>query len=184
MTKKRRSANGLNYKQKLKKDEFTNIYSSPKAPGAALITGYDNLEVVDVDLKVFSTTPEKEEFWNTLLSLLREAIYDFDKIFSIYKTKNAGYHILYKTKDANHLKKLAKLENHTQAVIETKGKKGYVIMYPDGCVNGIEYKDIQYINDKDWHSLMSICRSFNYIIEKEDIPTQKTKQRLYRNITV
>ena len=41
-------------------------------------------------------------------------------------------------------------------------------MYPDGCVNGIEYKDIQYINDKDWHSLMSICRSFNYIIEKEE----------------
>ena len=49
-------------------------------------------------------------------------------------------------------------------------------MYPDGCVNGIEYKDIQYINDKDWHSLMSICRSFNYIIEKKDIPTpQKIK---------
>lgn len=120
--------------KKLNKDEFTNIYSSPKARGAALITGYDNLEVVDVDLKVFSTTPEKEEFWNTLLSLLREAIYDFDKIFSIYKTKNAGYHILYKTKRCQPSQKLAKLENHTQAVIETKGKKGYVIMYPDGCV--------------------------------------------------
>ena len=32
-----------------------------QAAGAALITGYDNLEVVDVDLKVFSTTPEKEK---------------------------------------------------------------------------------------------------------------------------
>lgn len=166
--------------KKLTKEEFTKIYTSHKAAGAALITGYDNLEVVDVDLKVFSTTPEKEEFWNTLLSLLREAIYDFDKIFSIYKTKNAGYHILYKTKRCQPSQKLAKLENHTQAVIETKGKKGYVIMYPDGCVNGIEYKDIQYINDKDWHSLMSICRSFNYIIEKEDIPTpQKNKNNVY-----
>ena len=70
-----------------------------------MITGYDNLEVVDVDLKVFSTTPEKEEFWNTLLSLLRDAIYDFDKIFSIYKTKRC-----------QPSQKLAKLENHTLAI--------------------------------------------------------------------
>jgi hypothetical protein len=166
--------------KKLNKDEFTNIYSSQKARGAALITGYDNLEVVDVDLKVFSTTPEKEEFWNTLLSLLREAIYDFDKIFSIYKTKNAGYHILYKTKRCQPSQKLAKLENHTQAVIETKGKKGYVIMYPDGCVNGIEYKDIQYINDKDWNSLMLICKSFDYIIE-DNIIVQPKQTKTHNN---
>ena len=52
--------------KKLTKEEFTNIYSSPKARGAALITGYDNLEVVDVDLKVFSTTPEKVQYANIL----------------------------------------------------------------------------------------------------------------------
>ena len=85
-----------------------------------------------------------------------------------------------KQKDVNRLKKLLNFKNHTQAVIEIKRTKGYVIMYPDNCINGIEYSDIQYINDKDWHSLMSICRSFNYIIEKEDIPTpQKNKNNVY-----
>lgn len=165
---------------KLTKEEFTKIYTSHKAAGAALITGYDNLEVVDIDLKVFSTTSEKNEFWETLLSLLREAIFDFDRLFSIYKTKNAGYHILYKTKRCQPSQKVAKLQGHTQAVIEIKGQKGYVIMYPDNCINGVQYSEIQYITDKDWHSLMSICRSFNYIIEKEDIPApQKNKNNVY-----
>jgi hypothetical protein len=32
----------------------------------ALITGYNNIEVIDVDLKVFATLPEQTNFWNEL----------------------------------------------------------------------------------------------------------------------
>ena len=76
--------------------------------------------------------------------------FDFDKIFSIYKTKNAGYHILYKTKRCQPSQKLAKLENHTQAVIETKGKKGMLSCTRTIVLTVLNIQDIQYINDKDW----------------------------------
>src|SRR5690554_5061386 len=41
-----------------------------------IVTGFEDLEVVDVDLKVFSTTSEKTKFWDELISLLREAIFE------------------------------------------------------------------------------------------------------------
>src|SRR5690554_320170 len=84
-----------------------------------IVTGYGDLEVVDVDLKVFSTTTEKQNFWNELLSFLRDSIFDFDKKFPIAKTENEGYHILYKTKRVEGNQKLAKLKNHKEAIIET-----------------------------------------------------------------
>ena len=62
------------------------------------VTGFNNLEVIDVDLKIFSSLKEQNDFWNEFLQLLRDNIDDFDYKFTIYKTVNQGYHILYKTK--------------------------------------------------------------------------------------
>ena len=141
-----------------------------------IITGFEDLEVVDVDLKVFSTTTEKIDFWNELLELLRDAIFDFDEKFVIYKTKNAGYHILYKTKRVEGNNKLAKLKGHKEAVIETRGVGGYVFIYHDNSINDKTYFDIQYITDDDYESLMRVCKSYNYIAPTQeviDIPTKK-----------
>ena len=41
-----------------------------------------------------------------------------------FTKQKCGYHILYKTKRCQPSQKVAKLENHTQAVIEIKGQKG------------------------------------------------------------
>lgn len=164
---------------KLTPEEFSRHFKSPTTDNVGIVTGFEDLEVVDVDLKVFSTTTEKETFWKEFISLLKDAIFDFDKKFVIYKTMNAGYHILYKTKRVKGNQKLAKLKNHRECIIETRGTSGYVFMYPKNKVSELSYFNIQYITDDDWESLMRICKSFNYVVpEKDDIQIdKKTKDK-------
>lgn len=148
---------------KLSPEEFTKHFNNHSTDNVGIVTGFEDLEVIDVDLKVFSTTTEKKDFWNEFISLLKEAIFDFDKKFVIYKTMNAGYHILYKTKRVGGNQKIAKLKNHKEAVIETRGRGGYVFVYPENKISQLSYFDVQYISDDDWEALMKIARSFNYI---------------------
>src|SRR5690606_37324340 len=107
--------------KKLSPEEFTKQLNSKRAKNVGIITGFEDLEVVDVDLKVLSTTKEKNDFWIEFLEMLRDAIFDFDEKFVIYKTQNEGYHILYKTKRVKGNQKLASLKGHTEAIIETRG---------------------------------------------------------------
>ena len=155
--------------KRLSPEEFQRHLENPTTDNVGIVTGFDDLEVIDVDLKVFSTTTEKDTFWNDYLSLLRDAIFDFDKKFVIYKTKNAGYHILYKTKRVGGNQKIAKLKDHKEAVIETRGLGGYVFMYPENKISELSYFEVQYISDADWNILMKISKSFNYLEPKQDI---------------
>ena len=155
--------------KRLSPEEFQRHLENPTTDNVGIVTGFEDLEVIDVDLKVFSTTSEKNNFWNEYLSILKDAIFDFDKKFVIYKTKNAGYHILYKTKRVGGNQKIAKLKDHKEAVIETRGLGGYVFMYPESKVSDLSYFEVQYITDEDWSSLMKVSRSFNYLESKSDI---------------
>jgi len=155
--------------KRLSPEEFQRHLENPTTDNVGIVTGFDDLEVIDIDLKVFSTTSEKNNFWNDYLSLLRDAIFDFDKKFVIYKTKNAGYHILYKTKRVGGNQKIAKLKDHKEAVIETRGLGGYVFMYPENKISELSYFEVQYISDADWNILMKISKSFNYLEPKQDI---------------
>ena len=105
-----------------------------------LVTGFEDLEVLDIDLKVFSTAKEQKEFWNEFIGYLQDNILDFEDKFVIYKTKNAGYHILYKTKRIEGNLKLAKLKGHKEAVIETRGRFGYIFAYPENKNKKSYYK--------------------------------------------
>lgn len=154
--------------KRLSPEEFQRHLENPTTDNVGIVTGFDDLEVIDVDLKVFSTTSEKNNFWNEFLSILKDAIFDFDKKFVIYKTKNAGYHILYKTKRVGGNQKLAKLKDHKEAIIETRGKGGYVFMYPESKVSDLSYFEVQYISDADWNTIMKISQSYNYIEPKVD----------------
>lgn len=168
--------------KRLSSDEFIKHLEKTTTDNVGIVTGFEDLEVIDVDLKVFSTTSEKKNFWNEYLSLLKDAIFDFDKKFVIYKTKNSGFHILYKTKRVGGNQKLAKLKNHKEAVIETRGVGGYVFMYPDNKIGNLSYFDIQYISDSDWQSLMDISKSFNYVEQKIEIEPKIKK--IYNNIGI
>lgn len=144
----------------------------PATTGFGICTGFEDLECVDVDLKVFSTAQEQRDFWDEYIQLLKDNILDFDDKVAIYKTKNAGYHLLYKTKRVEGNLKIAVLKDHKEAVIESRGIGGYVFTYPDNKAGKLSYFDLQYISDKDREVIMYISKMYNYVNE---IPTIETK---------
>lgn len=138
-----------------------------------LVTGYNYLTCVDIDLKVFSTAKEQKEWWEEYLSFLEDNILDFYDKFVIKKTKNNGYHILFKSKRLTANQKIAKLKGHTGAIIETRGEGGMVIAYDSG-IGKLDYQDIQFISDKDRDILFSICNFYDYKEPVKEIkPTKK-----------
>jgi len=68
------------------------------SPKFGIVTGYNNLEVIDVDCKVLFSLKEQKEFWDEFLGFLTDNIDEFDKKFVVKKTLNKGYHILYRCK--------------------------------------------------------------------------------------
>ena len=148
-----------------------------------LVTGFEDLEVLDIDLKVFSTAKEQKEFWEEFIGYLQDNILDFQDKFVIYKTKNAGYHILYKTKRCEGNLKLAKLKGHKEAVIETRGRYGYVFAYPENKVSKKDYFEIEYISDDDRDILFSFSRMYNYVEEITIEPKKEKTDFATGNIT-
>lgn len=149
----------------------------PATYNVGIITGYDYLEVIDIDLKVFSTAQEQREFWDEYISFLKDNILDFDDKFVVYKTKNAGYHILYKSKRVQGNTKIAKLKGHKQAVIESRGIGGYVFLYDGKNVTDKTYKDIDFISDTDRDILWEISKTYNYVEPQKTIVPKKVKKK-------
>jgi hypothetical protein len=148
----------------------------PGTDNFGIVTGFQDLEVIDVDLKVFSTAKEQKEFWDEFSGYLDDNILDFKDKFAVYKTKNAGYHILYKTKRVEGNLKLAALKGHKEAVIETRGIGGYVFAYPENKVFKKSYFDIDYISDDDREILFSFARMYNFVDEKPIEPEKKKNE--------
>lgn len=130
-----------------------------------LVCGYNNLEVIDIDLKVFSSLKEQKDFFKDYMSFLQDNIDDFDKKFVIYKTQNSGYHILYKCKTIVGNSKIAKLKGHKECVIESRGIGGMVVIY-DNQISELAYHQIQEINEDDREILWEVSKSYNYIQEE------------------
>ncbi len=144
----------------------------PATEAVAIVTGYGDLECIDIDLKVFPTTEEMETFWNELISLLQDHIFDFDEKFVIYKTRNAGYHILYKSKKVKGNTKIAVLKEYKEAILESRGKGGYIFVYQKS-LNKRTYLDIDYISDEDHEILWGLLEIYNY---KQEVIPVKEKQ--------
>lgn len=149
------------------KSEIDNLSS----PLFGLVTGYNDLEVLDLDLKVFATLQEQNDFWNEYLNFLKDNIDDFEKKFVIYKTKNQGYHILYRCKKIEGNTKIARLKGHKEAIIESRGRFGMVVIY-ENQISKLSYSEIQEITERDRDIAWSISKTFNYV---EDIEIEKPK---------
>jgi len=158
------------------KDEIDALNS----PMYGLITGYKNLEVIDIDCKVFATLQEQNDFWNELHSFLKDNIDDFDKKFVIYKTKNQGYHILYRCEVIQGNTKIARLKDHKEAIIESRGVGGMVVIY-DNKISKLAYYEIQTITERDREILWSICKGYNHV---EDITIEQPKQVEFESNTI
>ncbi len=157
------------YKGGIKRKDGTEL---PATKDLGIITGYDGLEVVDVDLKVYATTKEKQDFWDSFLKLLRQRIYDFDSKIVIYKTQNAGYHLLYRCEEIAGNQALAKTST-SKALIETRGVGGYVFVYLDNKVSEGSYFDIKTISKEDRAILFEVSKSFGFV--KDDVSQEIEK---------
>lgn len=159
----------------MSKDHFQNFYSMEKTKGIGIITGFENLEVIDVDLKVIDLQKDRNEFWDEFLAFLKDNIDDFENKFIIVKTRNYGYHILYKCEVIDGNKKIARLKDKKEAIIESRGKGGYVWIY-DQFVLGNSYSDIKYISENERMILWSCCKTYNYVEQHpekfKDVPKE------------
>jgi len=142
-----------------------------------IITGYNNLEVLDIDLKVFESLKQQQDFWKELLNFWKDNIDDFESKFVIYKTVNNGYHILYRCKEITGNKKIASLKGHAEAIIESRGIGGYVFIY-DKSVNRL-YSEVQEISVKDREVLWQIAETYNYIEPKKEVEVEKLQKKEY-----
>jgi hypothetical protein len=161
------------------RETFTKCYNIEgvnPTRGVGILTGYDNLEVVDVDLKVFDNVTKRDEFWNEFLSFVKDNIEDFDDKFVIVKTVNSGYHILYKCEKIEGNKKLATLKGMTSAIIETRGRGGYVWIY-NKFILGNSYRNIRYISIEDRDTLIDACKIYNYVDDENKNDSIKVSQK-------
>lgn len=145
----------------------------PATKGVGIITGYDNIEVIDIDTKVLPTSELKNKKWAELLQMWRDNIDEFDEKFVIYKTISGGYHILYKCQKIEGNKKIAITEYSDQALIETRGIGGYVWIY-ENKLSKKSYFEIQEISIEDREILFQVCKYFD--TPKETIEPPKPKK--------
>lgn len=161
---------------KLTEEQFLKNLRDSSTEGIGIVTGFESLEVIDVDTKVFSTQLEKDQFWKEYYQTLKDNILDFESKFSVYVTKSGGYHILYKSKRVVGNTKIAKLKGHKEAVIETRGTGGYVFVYPGKRYqNTRSYFQLEFITDDDRQTLWNISSAYNHIEKAPEEPKKEKK---------
>lgn len=157
--------------------------------GLAVICGYNDIEVIDVDCKYDLTG----KLWDNL----RESIYEhlpevLDSL--IVKTVGGGYHIYYKceTKEGNkklasrpttETEKLSNSKENVKVLIETREFGGYVCAPPTvgyKVVSG-SIENIIVITKEQRETLFNICRSFDEVPKKVEIIKNKEDKGLYSN---
>lgn len=161
--------------QKLSEEQFLKHFKTPTTHGVGIVTGFDFLEVIDIDTKVFSTQHEKDEFWNEFYQTLKDNIVDFEQKFAVYQTKSGGFHILYKSKRVQGNTKISKLKGHKEAIIETRGVGGYVFIYPEKKYGKLSYFEIDFVTDLDREILWSIAKIYDHVEEKPQEPKKEPK---------
>jgi hypothetical protein len=162
--------------EKLTEEQFLINLRKPSTEGIGIVTGFESLEVIDVDTKVFSTQLEKDQFWKEYYQTLKDNILDFENKFSVYVTKSGGYHILYKSKRVIGNSKIAKLKGHKEAVIESRGTGGYVFVYPGKKYeNTRSYFQLQFITDEDRQTIWNLSSAYNHIEKAPEEPKKEPK---------
>lgn len=141
-------------------EQLSQHLQSPKVWRFGLVTGFNDLFCIDVDLKVFSNINDREPFWDEFISFIRDNIDEFDKKIAVYKTQNFGYHLVYRTRTTMGNKKLATRKGHKEAVIETRGVGGYIVAY-DASINETDYVSCQLISEHEHETIVGICRYFD-----------------------
>lgn len=156
--------------EKLKKDG---------AEGLAIICGKisKGLEVIDIDLKYdLSGT-----LWEDLRNLIEDNLPGLSDRLVIAESRSRGIHVYYRTETPEGNLKLAYREATEEEakggdtkliLIETRGEGGYILTPPTPGYRFIQgdMDSIPTISDKQRVKLMSLCKSFNTLLEADRDP--------------
>lgn len=85
------------------------------------------LEILDFDLKNTENKSFMSEYKDLVLEQLGPG---FLKLLTIQKTPSGGFHFLYRCKNYEGSRKLAKVADGKEAIIETRGEGGYALIAP------------------------------------------------------
>jgi nicotinamide riboside kinase len=141
----------------------------------ALVCGYNDVECIDVDLKVLPSKEWRDKFQENLFQLIDDHIEDYKKKLVIKKTRSGGFHIIYRAKNIEGNLKLARIKGYKEAIIETRGLGGYICMYED--IENLDYHSITLIEDIERDTLIGLCRILNEVEDQEvSIPQPVIKQ--------
>lgn len=152
--------------------EIEKDYEDNKTVGFCLITGFNDLEVIDIDTKILNTKKEKDAFIKEYFDLLENHISNFYDKVCVVETQSGGFHILYKNAFFEGNLKVAKPKGHKEALIETRGKGGLVHIYKR--VKGLQYHEIDYISDEDRKLIFEISKTYHY---EETVAPKVKKQK-------
>lgn len=147
-------------------ETLKNKCKNPEAVYLGLVCGYNNVEVIDVDLKFILTETARLQFWENLLSELDNNVEDFYNKVVIVQTKSGGYHIIYRNEKrefCNGNLKLAKPPGYKETIIETRGEGGQIVIYE---IEGNDYSklvDLKTISKRDKDIIFAVCKSFDEV---------------------
>lgn len=151
------------------------IMTKKNTTATAFVTGYNRLEVIDVDEKNWTGISVM------LFAQLQELLPDVWKKLRIHKTPSEGYHLIYKISDNDPEgnRKLAYKEGGTESAIESRGKGGYALS--NASLNYSIYKNnpIPTITWLERCSMFVIAESFNQKVKVEAIKPKKEQSDFY-----
>lgn len=137
----------------------------------AVIAGYNNLEVLDIDVKyALNDYPNLKDL---LLYFLPQNLRSIENTL-IYETLNKGFHIWYYCEQPTTNKKLAfnsnKENNHKDAIIEVRGLDGFATCPPSKgyeIVNGT-LDTIVTLTPQQRNELHAYCKSYDLKPKKKE----------------
>lgn len=166
------------YEQDIATDEeLVSMFTSSNCKGIAMLCGAvsGNFECIDVDSKYDLTGELMPSFMQSIM----DADPDLAKKLVIAKTKNNGFHIMYRAAHIEGNQKLAQRfttdaeraenpHNKVKVLIETRGISGYVIAVP---TEGYKYtqgtvRNLPQLTATERQVLLEAARSFNTVIEE------------------
>jgi hypothetical protein len=147
-----------------------------KSEGIAIVCGFvsGNMEVIDLDTKYNSG------FDAVLFQDLRDFYPEIYKRLRIQRTPSGGYHLIYRCKGVieGNQKLAGRLNDEGKQVnfIETRGEGGYIGAYPSEGYTVVNDVEPPVLTQAERDSIISLCRSYNTIIEPQKLKYEGSKQ--------
>ncbi len=159
-----------------------------KDDGIAVVCGRisGNLEIIDIDNKFEMA----EQIYENITKKITDQRIDLLDKLVFEKSKNNGYHIIYRCNKVEGNQKLAIYEDldsgEKATVIETRGEGGYCIIYPSPGYQKIQKNIllVEEITEEERDYLFNLCKLYNNVLDSDkkiEVSEQKNEIKTNKN---